>query len=144
MFESIMKVAAATVIGLALTVSGALAHGDHANAKKCCKTDAAQACAAGSTSAKACPSTSTAAATTPACCAKHAAGDKQECCTKHAAGQRQACCETGAAVSASAQACATGKASAGACCKAGGNGQLSSSMQNLMSKVEELRRRRAQ
>lgn len=155
MFDSIKTLAVAAVLGLCITVTGALASGDHA--KKCGKTDAGHACAgsgsskecagsssskecAGSGSSRACASTSRAcpapAASMPACCAKHAAGQTQECCTKHQAGQPQACC--------SGQAAAPAAMEAG-CCKAGAErGQLSPSMQNLMGKVDELRRRRAQ
>lgn len=138
MFSVIKKLTVALAAGLCLTVAGAFAHGDHgapaAKVSGCCKAKPAAECA-GSSSSKACPAQT---AALPECCAKSAAGQKQECCAKHAAGQRQACCEKTAAVT-------TAAAPAG-CCKAkadaAANGNLSSNMQNLMLKVDELRKRR--
>ena len=143
MYDVIKKLAVALVAGLCLTVTGSFAHGTHG--------DKDASCCAGSSSSKACDSSTAACPTQtaalPECCRKTAAGNRQACCAKHAAGQRQACCEQHAQVTA-APCCAGQAAAAPGCCKGGATqtavdpSQLSPSMQNLMQKVDELRRRR--
>jgi hypothetical protein len=111
----------------------------------------------------ACCETKTAAAPAGTCCEKHAAGQPQECCAKHASGEKQPCCEQNAKVAAApavkAACCATEKGAGETAAAAGCSGKdahcaskakwssdaagrLSPSMQNLMGKVDELRRRR--
>lgn len=140
MFSVMKKLTVALAAGLVVIVAGAFAHGDHgaaapAKVSGCCKSKPAAECA-GKDAAKACPAET---AALPDCCAKTAAGNKQECCSKHAAGQAQACCEKKAEVAVAAAApagCCKAKAAAAA------NGNMSSNMQNLMQKVDELRKRR--
>lgn len=136
MLSVMKKLTVALAAGLCLTVAGAFSHGDHGAkvASGCCKSKPAAECA-GSSSSKACPSQT--AAALPECCAKTAAGNKQDCCAKHAAGQPQPCCEKHQ-VSAAPAGCCKAKADAAAAT----NPNLSSNMQSLMQKVDELRRKR--
>ena len=168
------KLVGALVVALGLAVSGAWAHcgkcgvpAKHASAKSCCDKHAAgdrQECCAKHAAGQrqACCEKAGAVASAKSCCDKHAAGQRQACCEKHAAGQKQACCEKGASVAAATPACCAGSSTT----KSHGHsdavaapattyapastavtaerGQLSPSMQNLMDKVETLRRRRSQ
>ena len=114
MSKLIQKLAVAMAVGLCLVVSGSFAH----EAKgSCCAASAAKTC-----------------------CEKTAAGDKQECCAKHAAGQRQECC---AAAQAKAASCCVPGA---ACCASGApttvdRARLSQKMQDLLTRVDELRKK---